>query len=322
MGSALVFSTYLGGGAEDVATGIATDATGAAFITGYTGSFNFPVVNPFQATSGGGYDAFVTRIAANGSSLLYSTYFGGYGYEGAQDIAVDNTGNIYIAGSTDNNTDFPLMNPVQATYGGGLRDAFLSKINPSGSTLLVSTYLGGNLDDFGLGIAVDGNGQAAIVGYTLSTDFPVANPLQSNLAGGQDIFVAKIAAVGSTFLYSTYLGGSLEEQGDGIASDQTGNAYIVGDTDSPDFPTVNAYQTQLRGSSDAVIAEIAANGSALTYSTYLGGSGAYPPTDVTLTGIEGSDPFSNVWLWVIMGLILVVGAWVTRPRTRKSRFVE
>jgi hypothetical protein len=166
------------------------------------------------------------------------------------------------------------MNPLQAAYGGGPEDAFVTKLNPTGSALVYSTYLGGSDYDLGTGIAVDSAGNAYVTGRTYSTDFPTMNPLQAAANGGQaDAFVAKLNPAGSAFVYSTYLGGSYFDQGNGIAVDSAGNAYVIGDTDSGDFPTTeNAAQPAISGSEDAFVAKLNPTGSSLVYSTYLGGS--------------------------------------------------
>ena len=283
-GSALVYSTYLGGsGGENLVGGaaIAVDAAGNAYVTGHTDSTDFPTVNPFQ-TFGGQNDAFVTKLNPAGSALVYSTYLGGGGNDFGTGIAVDVAGNAYVTGTT-NSTQFPTANPVQVALGGGW-DGFVTKLNAAGSGLVYSTYLGGSNDEnivflvaFNLmgGIAVDAAGNAYVTGETASTNFPTASPLQPLFGGGfADAFVTKINPAGSALVYSTYLGGSDFERGLGIAVDSAGNAYVTGQTSSPDFPTVNPLQTAFGGDfGDAFVTKLNAAGSALVYSTYLGGSG-------------------------------------------------
>jgi len=278
-----LYSTYLGGNANgkfvrgDQGNGIAVDGAGNAYVTGLASSSNFPTVNPLQASNGtASYNgtAFVTKINASGSALVYSTYLGGSVADQGNGIAVDGAGNAYVTGQTSS-TNFPTANPLQANYGGN-GDAFVTKINASGSALVYSTYLGGRSDDFGRGIAVDGSGNAYVTGNTTSTDFPTANPLQAMQAtngGGPDAFVAKINAAGSALVYSTYLGGSGWDEGFGIAADGAGNAYVTGYTYSTNFPTANAMQATFSGSGDVFVTKINAVGSALMYSTYLGGGG-------------------------------------------------
>jgi hypothetical protein len=270
-GSALVYSTYLGGSDYDQGTDIAADSAGNAYVTGFTSSTNFPTKNPLQPASGGGADAFVAKINPTGSALIYSTYLGGSGDDFGNGIAADSVGNAYIAGSASS-TDFPTMNPLQPTQGGS-GDAFVAKINPIGSALIYSSYLGGSGGDSGSDIAVDRVGNAYVIGYTVSTDFPTMNPLQPTQGGSGDAFVAKISPTGSTLIYSTYLGGSGGDSGTGIAVDRAGNAYLIGYTVSTDFPTMKPLQPALGGGQDAFVAKINPAGSALIYSTYLGGTG-------------------------------------------------
>jgi hypothetical protein len=305
-GSALVYSTYLGGSGGESGTGIAVDpSTGDALITGSTQSTDFPTVNPLQPNNGGGTDAFVARLSADGSKLVYSTYLGGSGYDQGYGIAVDpNSGDALITGSTQS-TDFPTVNPLQPNNGGGT-DAFVARLSADGSTLVYSTYLGGSDADYGGGIAVDPNtGDALVAGVTQSTNFPTANALQPNWHGGTDAFVARLSADGSTLVYSTYLGGSGNDSGGGIAVDpNTGDAFVTGETSSTNFPTANAWQPSYGGGEgDAFVARIKADGSALVYSTYLGGSDtdlgsgiAVDPNtgDALVTGLTTSTNFPTV----------------------------
>jgi hypothetical protein len=242
-GSTLVYSSYLGGEREDYAAGIAVDASQAAYVTGYTNSVSFPTVNAFQPALGGGpcggvpcFDAFVTKLNPSGSAILYSTYLGGSGGDYGYDLAVDSGGNTYVTGYTTS-THFPVTTGAFQRSNGGGYDAFVTKINPAGSGLLYSTYLGGLGAETAYGIAVDSAGQAAITGYTGSANFPLASPVQSASGGLHDVFVTKLDALGSTLLLSTYLGGSLYDYGRGIAVDSSGNIHVAGGTFSTDFPT-------------------------------------------------------------------------------------
>ena len=275
-GSALVYSTYLGGSGNDWGAGIAVDASGNAYVTGTTYSTNFPTANAFQAAFGGCGncgDAFVTKLNAAGSALVYSTYLGGGDFDAGQGIAVDSSGNAYVTGGTSS-ADFPTANAFQAKFGGYI-DAFVTKLNATGSALVYSTYLGGSSRDHGLGIGVDSSGNAYVTGQTDSTNFPTANAFQAAFGGGYrlDAFVTKLNAAGSALVYSTYLGGSGEDSGQGIAVDSSGNAYVTGSTQSTNFPTANAFQAAFGGTRDAFVTKLNTAGSALVYSTYLGGSG-------------------------------------------------
>ena len=238
------------------------------------GSTNFPTSSPFQSSSGGGtFDVFVTKLNPSGSTLVYSTYLGGSGSDRGSGISVDTAGNAYVTGHT-NSTDFPTASAIQAALGstGGFIDAFVTKLNPSGSSLVYSTYLGGSDTDNGLGIAIDTSGNASVIGFTRSTDFPAANAFQASFAGTDDAFVTKLNSAGSALVFSAYLGGSGDEEGDSIGVDGSGNVYVSGSTTSTDFPTANPFQAANAGSDDAFVTKFSATGS-VVYSTYLGGSG-------------------------------------------------
>ena len=270
-GSALIYSTYLGGQGNDYGTGIAVDSAGNAYVLGYSNSSNFPTAQPLQASLAGEFDIVLSKLNATGSSLIFSTYYGGARTDNARGIALDGTGAVYIVGDTDS-VNFPTQNPIQATLR-GTSDAFVVKVNPSGSSVVYSTLLGGSLTEFGNGITVDGSGNAYIVGNTASSDFPTANALQATKAGATDVFVAKINAAGSALVYSTYLGGTDYDFGYGIALDGNGGAVVVGQTASADFPTLTPVQQTFGGGGDAFVSKLSASGSTLLYSTFLGGSG-------------------------------------------------
>jgi hypothetical protein len=270
-GSALVYSTYLGGSEYDEAPDIAVDSDGNAYVAGYTESLNFPLANALQPVFGGYIDAFVTKLNAAGSALVYSTYLGGNYLDEALGIAVDASGNVYLTGVTSSD-NFPLANPPQSAFR-GFTDAFVTKLNAAGSALMYSTYLGGTEGDYAFDIAVDANGNAYVAGFTRSDNFPLANALQSAFGGGgSDAFVTKLSAAGSALVYSTYLGSSDYDRAHGIAVDSDGNAYVAGFTRSDNFPLANALQSAFGGGeSDAFVTKLNAAGSALMYSTYLGG---------------------------------------------------
>jgi Beta-propeller repeat/HYDIN/CFA65/VesB-like, Ig-like domain len=270
-GTALVYSTYLGGSGIDRANAVALDGSGNAYLTGFTQSTDFPTSSgALQTAAGGNGDAFVTKLSADGSTLVYSTYLGGSGADFGQGIAVDSSGSAYVAGSTQS-VDFPTAHPLQASNRGGT-DAFLAKLSANGSSLVYSTYLGGGGADLGLAVAVDHSGNAYVTGHTSSTNFPTtAGVLQSVPGGGGDAFVTKMNAAGSAYVYSTYLGGSAFDRADAIVVDSSGAAYVTGLTDSSNFPTVSAFQGASAGNGDAFAAKLNPNGSALSYSTYLGG---------------------------------------------------
>jgi hypothetical protein len=276
----LIYSTYLGGSGQDNATAIAVDSAGNAYVAGFTDSPNFPVKNAFQPSLKGRLNAFLTKFDPAGS-VVYSTYLGGSLGDLASGIAVDSSGNAYVAGVTIS-LDFPVAGPAQMSLGGA-SNAFVAKLSPDGSRLIYSTYLGGRDTDGAAGISVDSTGQAYITGVTSSRNFPTVNAFRSAHGGGFfDAFVAKLNAAGNQFLYSTYLGGTGEDRGLRIAVDAAGNAYVTGDTDSSDFPTANAIQPSNKGSSDAFLAKLNPAGSAILYSTYIGGGGLDGGTSIAV----------------------------------------
>lgn len=278
-GTELIYSTYLGGTHIDTADGIAVDASGNAYVTGYTRSIDFPVADALQPEIDGFDDMFVAKLNDTGSVLAFSTYFGGTAGERAHGIAVDTSGNAYVTGTTGS-ADFPMLNPVQPSFGGGLSDAFVSKFDSTGA-LVYSTPLGGSSDDEGVDIAVDVEGSAYITGNTSSNDFPVLHPVQGPPNdSSEQVFVAKLNPSGLGLTYSTYLGGSQTDNAGSIAVDSAGSAYVSGASDSPDFPTVNALQSTSAGFFDAFVAKLTADGSALEYSTYIGGSGYEGSSDI------------------------------------------
>ncbi len=236
-GSGLVYSTYLGGSATDEGHGIALDSTGRAYVTGSTGSTNFPTVGAIQGSLGGGIDAFVTRVNAAGSAWDYSTYLGGTSDDWANGVSVDASNNAYLTGRTAGT--FPTVNPIQANNAGAV-DAFVTKVNPSGSALTYSTYLGGAGDDEGLAIAVAADNSAYVAGWTASSGFPLLKPIQDKFAGVTDGFITRIDAAGAAHLFSTFLGGSKSDAVYGFVLDNAGRGYVTGGTASADFPTYEA----------------------------------------------------------------------------------
>ncbi len=271
-GTALIYSTYLGGSAVDVAYGIAVDVNTNTYVTGHTFSSDYPVFSPLQEFNGGNADAFITQINSFGTGFVYSTYLGGSMGEFARGIAVDASANAYIIGRTAS-TDLPTSNALQPVNGGNV-DAFVAKLNPSGSQLIYSTYLGGGSDDLGFGIAVDSAGNAYATGDTRSTDFNTRNPLQTANRGGIDAFLSKINTAGSGLTYSTYLGGAGEDLGQAIAIDSAGNAYITGHTSSNDFTTRSPIQPISKGGLEVFVTKILSDASDIAFNTYFGGNGS------------------------------------------------
>ena len=242
----LDYATYLGGSGNDAGMAIAVDAAGHAYVTGFTESPDFPATtgtSPSPSTR----KAFVAKLNATGSALLYATYLGGDGGDSATGIAVDGAGNAYVTGLTES-TNFPTVNAYQTNTGG--TDAFVTKLDPSGSSILYSTYLGGGGTDVGLGIAVDGAGRIYVTGYTESADFPRLSAF-GRPAGGADAFVAKLdpnASGASSLVYSTPLGGTGRDEGHAIAVNSQGQAHITGFTESD---TVSDAERLLEGQSRA-----------------------------------------------------------------------
>lgn len=284
-GTSLLYSTFIGGQGSDYSQGLAVDTEGNAYVFGSTSSNDFPLKNPFQASRAGDYDAFVLKLDQTGAQIIYSSYLGGSSKEeiatGA--IALDSSGAAYLTGQT-RSPDFPTENALQGYGGGGYwGDAFAAKVLPDGSGLAYSTFLGGNQDEIGYGIAVDSQGSAYVAGWTNSSNFPMANALQAAHGGqagrtcgssscGGDAFLTKLSPDGTSMVYSTFLGGSDDDMAFALAVDVTGNAYITGQTHSTNFPTLNAVQPALSAGFETFVAKLNPSGSALVYSTYLGGT--------------------------------------------------
>jgi len=272
-GDRLAYSTFLGGSGNEAGRGIVVDNYGNAFLAGETASPNFPTLHPMQASLKGPQNGFVAWLDTGGS-LAFSTYLGGSGTDGATAIAVDRTGSAFVTGFTSS-SDFPTLNAFQPSSG-GYQDAFVTKYGPYGVALAYSTYLGGSggtlgNPETGMGIDVDGSGNAYVSGVTSSPNFPVQNAFQSSLKGWLNGFIAKMSATGSSLVYGTYLGGSNVDYAVAIRIDGNGGACAAGYTTSTDFPVVNAVQAVQAGSYDAFLSCLAPTGSILSFSTLLGG---------------------------------------------------
>jgi hypothetical protein len=249
-GSSLIYSTFLGGTGEDYGSKLAMDPSGQAYVTGYTNSNDFPVVNAMQPTPGGGtcgaaptttpcFDAFISKLSGDGQVLMYSSYLGGSGGDYGYGIAVDGENAAYVTGLTTS-TAFPVTPGALQTSGGGTTlDAFVAKLDADGSSLVYSTYLGGTGAEAGRDVAVDSAGHALVAGYTYGAGFPLASPVQGVNGGYYDAFIAKLNPTGSALEFSTYLGGSGNEKAHGLALDAWGNGYVAGETFSTNFPTTS-----------------------------------------------------------------------------------
>jgi pimeloyl-ACP methyl ester carboxylesterase len=272
-GTGLVYAGFLGGSGTDVGWGIAVDADGNAYVTGYTWSRNFPAVVGPDTSYNGNRDAFVAKVNPSGTGLVYAGFLGGSDRDEGQGIAVDADGNAYVTGVTDSR-NFPAVVGPDTSYNGGYFDAFVAKVNPSGTGLVYAGFLGGSDWDVGEGIAVDADGNAYVTGATDSRNFPaVVGPDTSYNGGGYDAFVAKVNPSGTGLVYAGFLGGSDRDVGEGIAVDADGNACVTGYTQSRDFPTVVGPDTSYNGGSyDAFVAKVNPSGTGLVYAGFLGGS--------------------------------------------------
>ncbi len=279
----LVNCGYIGGPSYDYGYSIAADRLGNSYITGYTYSRGtaFPAhEGPDLTFNGGTLDAFVAKLNPAGTALVYCGYIGGSGNDYGYGIAIDSLANAYVTGyTTSNESTFPVaVGP--SLYHRGLHDVFVAKVNAKGIALEYCGYIGGTGNKYGRGVAVDVSGNAYITGYTSSkeTSFPVSGDLDLSYNGGSfDVFVAKVNADGSRLDYCGFIGGSGSDYGYGIAVDLLGNAYVTGSTSSTEntFPLVEGPdQTYNGGSYDAFVAKVDAQGSALEYSGYIGGSGS------------------------------------------------
>ncbi len=281
------YLSLIGGSGDETGVSIAIDSAGSAYITGRTSSTDFPTFSAIQASYGGGdSDAFVSKLAADGASFVYSSYLGGSGAEnsaGRTGISVDASGNAYVVGDTQS-TNFPTKNPLQPAKSGSAStsDGFAAKINPSGSDFVYSTYLGGSNDDSALAVAADQNGNAYVTGRTKSASFPGSSATRT-ATGTTDAFVAKLNASGSAISYLTFIGGTGDDSANAIVVDSSGNAVIAGSA-GDGLPTLNSIQSFFKGGADdAFVAQLGTTG-AVTFSTYLGGGGDDVALGVSLDG--------------------------------------
>ncbi len=302
-GDAILYATYLGGNQGEDASGVALDAAGNVYLTGYTTSPDFPTTpGAFETSARGQQDAFVVKLdpaASGAAALVYSTRLGGSFADFGEDIAIDDAGRVHVVGDTTS-ANFPTRNAFDATYGGGggggsSDDVFVAKLNPAGAgaaDLLYSTYMGGSPQDFGIAVTVDNTGNTYVTGYTSSNNFPTTPGAFQTVRGdptqgvGSDAFVTKMnltANGAGSLLYSTFVGGNNNDEGRDLTLDPAGNVYIAGQTFSPNFPTTpGAFQTVFGGGiiSGSVHADAFATkldigrpgSAALLYSTYLGGT--------------------------------------------------
>ena len=281
-GTGLVYCGYIGGSGTDYGRGIAVDAAGNAYVAGETTSTetSFPVtLGPDLAYGGGNYDGFVAKVNTSGTSLVYCGYIGGEFEDHAFAIAVDGTGNAYLAGDTaSTEATFPVSVGPDTTYNGGATDVFVAKVNAVGTGFGYCGYISGAQDDHGYAIAVDAGGSAYVTGKadSFTATFPVAVGPDLTFNGGCDAFVAKVSASGSGLVYCGYVGGASNDYGCGIDVDAAGNAYIVGYTRSTEsnFPVAVGPDLIYNGGNwDGFVVKVKADGTGLAYGGYIGGSG-------------------------------------------------
>ena len=289
-GSALDFSTFLGGEGFDVGYGITVDTFDNILVTGAAGGSDFPTTQEAADTSFANGEAFVARLNTAGTLLMYSTYLGGDDDDIGRDVVTDGSGNAYVAGYS-NSADFPTTTGAYDETHNGDYDVFVVKLNVSGSTLMYSTYLGGNNSDYGYGIALDDTLQVHVAGETYSSDFPVTAGVYDTLFANGEAFVAKLNAAAAGLRYSTYLGGGESDLALRISLDSGQRAFVTGETYSSNFPvTVDAYDPTPNGQDDAFVTGLTVPGDTLHYSTFLGGNDADWGTDIVI------DPYDNIYL--------------------------
>jgi hypothetical protein len=295
----IVYSTYLGGPGVEYRARIALDASGAIYLAGWTSSKKFPTMNPLFPDLKSDPDVFITKISPDGTSLVFSTYLGGTRRDIVAGLCVDSTGDAYVAGITSS-TDFPTQNSMQELNGDA--DTFITKIDASGAFLEYSTFLGGSDNDLARNLDVDPKGNAYVVGFTRSPDFPIKKPFQRKLRGPSDCYLAKLNPMGTAIVFATYIGGSDSDVPRGVKVDAAGDVYVCGETFSKDFPTFKAFQKKLSGPIDVFVTKFNKKGRKLRYSTYLGGTADEKPIDMDVdamgnayvTGYTGSADFPLV----------------------------
>ena len=281
-GSNLVWSTYIGGSDHDLGLALTLAENGAPYVSGMTCSQNYPTKKALQKSFAGGCDVMVTKLTGDGQTIVWSTYLGGRGLDRVDGVELDPSGGVYMVGET--NSDRPVRSQIQGSFGGGLRDAFVSKISADGRRVVYFTYLGGKAIDRGRGITVDGRGNAYVTGFTNSGNFPVKNAIQRTKHGPKDAedfadtdaFVTKINPTGTKIGWSTFFGGRRGDAGFQIKVAPDKKLWIGGRSQSTDLRTTrNAYQREQGGGyeGDGMLFKMNRRGTRLFYSTYLGAEG-------------------------------------------------
>lgn len=314
-GTGLVYSGYIGGSAADIASSIAVDSSGRAYLCGTTESSDFPTKTGPDTSYNGQKDAFVCRVAATGGSLDWSGFIGGTADDIGSWLALDAGGNVYLAGYTASTPGqlFPVKTGPYLTHRGGL-DAFVAKIASSGNSITYCGYIGGAGDDYGTAVAVNPSGEAIVAGATNSqSGFPLLVGPDLTYNGGVDGFICRVNQAGNGIVYSGYVGGSLDDFGLAVVVDSQGIAYLAGATDSPDFPVAGGPQSAYAGGRDAFLMAVKADGSGYYFSSYLGGSDREEANAVAALG-DGNcylAGFTRSWNFpVLIGPFLQPGGGV------------
>ncbi|MHA2285037.1 MAG: SBBP repeat-containing protein [Candidatus Thorarchaeota archaeon] len=279
-GASLIYSSYLGGAADDIGGPLALDDQGYVYISGYTYSSNFPIINAYDGTIGGSPDAYLTKIKPDGAAPNFSTYLGGSAWDQCVSIELDSDGTIVLAGRTDS-SDFPIVNALYDTLSGE-SDLFVARFNPLGTDLQSSTFIGGSNEEYMVGMKLDTDGNIIFSGTSESDDYPMLNAYDSTRNGGFDAFVTKLNNSCSALLYSTFVGGSNTDYSRGFGIDAWGNAYVTAETLSSNFPILNAYDNSPNGGYDTVVFKLNSTGNGLVYSTYFGGTSDDKPRGMTV----------------------------------------
>ncbi|MEP6717383.1 MAG: SBBP repeat-containing protein, partial [Terriglobia bacterium] len=280
----ILFSGYVGGSSQTTITSVAVNSYYNVIVAGWTLASDFSTTGSAQTSSGGGVDAFVAAFNPAGGSMIYCTFLGGSGDDRAYGVTVDGSNNTYVTGSTAS-SNFPVTGAFQTRLS-GTRDAFVAKLNPAGSGLLFSTYLGGTGVDSATSIALDSNGAVIIGGDTTSTNLPAtASAFQKKIAGSQDAFIAKLAVAGNAIQYLTYYGGTATDHLTAIKVDASNQVFFGGSTSSINLPLKLAAQSRSGGGQDGFVAGLSADLSTLLQGTYVGGSGGSPGAPEQVNGI-------------------------------------
>ncbi|MDH4309384.1 MAG: SBBP repeat-containing protein, partial [Acidimicrobiia bacterium] len=296
----LQYGSYLGGAGSDSGSAITVDGSGNIIVGGYSASSDFPVtVGAYDQTANTNNDVTVTKLSADGSTLMWSTYLGGSGLDNANDIAIDGSGNVYVGVYTAS-SNFPTTAGAFDTSLGGTYDGAVAKLSANGASLLYSTYLGGSgANDYLRAIAVDASGQAVVAGYTDSNNFPmVGGSYDTSFGGTFDAFVTKINTTGTGLVWSTYIGGTGSDSAEDMVLDGSGTVYLTGQAASGFPTTAGAYDSTVSGTFDGHATKLSSNGSTLLYATVFGGSGndkgtAIAAFDATTLYVGGNTPSSD-----------------------------